>query len=352
MIQRLVVAAPGGWESPSAYYRLGPVARAGFWEVDAVATGSLPGAEQIASLLELGGMDAMLVLQRVMPSRGDTEHLHRSYRHLVFDMDDAIYAVPPDHESSRLTRVPKRAARLLVRGSPNASSRKRPLEQTLAQVDACIVGNSILAEFARRHARRVVEIPTTVDPVQRSPATRPDPPVVVWHGLLDNLPHLEITREALRVLAEELEFRLRIIASATWKDAPMPVEFIPWSRESARVGLLTASVGLAPLIDDRWTRGKCAFRSIQYGGHWLPTVASPVGITDRVVLHGKTGYLARSSREWEDALRALLTDPYLAARMGAAARRHIGEHYSDALAIDRWRALIASFDSQSAGDVA
>jgi glycosyltransferase involved in cell wall biosynthesis len=288
----------------------------------------------------------------VMPSRGDTDRLRRSYRRLVFDIDDAIYVVPTDHESPRLTKALKRAARLLVRGSPNASSRKRPLEQTLAQVDACVVGNSILAEFARRHAPRVIEIPTTVEPVQQPPATRPEPPVVVWHGLLDNLPHLELAREALRVLAQELEFRLRIIASATWRDAPMPVEFIPWSRESARVGLLTASVGLAPLTDDTWTRGKCAFRSIQYGGHWLPTVASPVGITDRVVLHGKTGYLARSSREWEDALRALLTNPDLAAQMGDAALRHIGEHYSNDLAVKRWRALIESFDARSAGDLA
>jgi glycosyltransferase involved in cell wall biosynthesis len=345
VIKRVVVAAPEGWDSPSAYYRFDPVARSGSWEVDAVATGTFPGAAQIARLLEFGGTDALLVLQRVLPSRDDADRLRRSYRAIVFDIDDAIYSVPTDHDSPRLAKALKRAARLLVRGSPNASSRKRPLERTLTQIDACVVGNSILGQFARPHAPRVVEIPTTVEPDERPPAARPDPPVVVWHGLLDNLPHLELVREALRVLARELDFRLRIIASATWKDAPMPVEFIRWSRESARVGLLSASVGLAPLTDDTWTRGKCAFRSIQYGGHGLPTVASPVGITDRVVLHGKTGYLARSSKEWEDALRALLTNPNLAAQMGDAALHHIGEHYSNDLAVNRWRALIESFDT-------
>jgi glycosyltransferase involved in cell wall biosynthesis len=345
MIERLVVAAPEGWDSPSAYYRLDPVARSSLWQVDAVATGTFPGAEQIADLLERGGTDALLVLQRVLPSRGDVDRLCRSYRGLVFDIDDAIYSVPTDHESPPLQKALKRAGRLLVRGSPNASSRKRPLERTLTQVDACVVGNSILGEFARRHARRVVEIPTTVEPDERPPATRPDPPVLVWHGLLDNLPHLELAREALRVLAQERDFRLRIIASATWKDAPMRVEFIPWSREAARAGLQSASVGLAPLSDDTWTRGKCAFRSIQYGGHGLPTVASPVGITDRVVLHGKTGYLARSSGDWEDALRNLITNPELAARMGDAALLHIGDHYSNDLALKRWRALIESLNA-------
>jgi hypothetical protein len=346
MIDRLVVAAPDGWQSPSAYFRLGPLAR--LWHVDAVATGSFPGVEQVDNLLELGGMDAALVLQRVMPSRGDTERLRRSYRRLVFDIDDAIYAVAPGFAPPGLKQAAKQAIRLVVRGSRTASSRKRPLQRTLAQVDACVVGNAILAEFARRHARHVVEIPTTVEPERQSPATRPDPPIVVWHGVRDGLRYLALTSDALRTLAQELDFRLRIISSATWEDAPVPVEFIPWSLEATRAGLLTASVGLAPLTDDLWTRGKCAFRSIQYGGHGLPAVASPVGITDRVVLHGKTGYLARSSKEWEQSLRALLTNPELAAQMGAAALRHIGEHYSDGLAIERWRTLIEYLEAPPA----
>jgi glycosyltransferase involved in cell wall biosynthesis len=348
MIERLVIAAPEGWQSPSARYRLGPIARAGVWQVDAVATGTYPSAGKVASLLELAGPNATLVLQRVMPSRNDTELLRRAYRRVVFDIDDAIYAVPPDLASPRLKQTAKQAIRLLMRGSRTASSRKRPLERTLAQVDACVAGNSILAEFARRRAPRVVEIPTTVEPEQQPPARRPDPPVVVWHGLLSNLQHLALTRDALRALAKELDFRLRIISSATWESAPMPVDFIPWSPEAARAGLLTASIGLAPLTDDPWTRGKCAFRSIQYGGHGMPTIASPVGITDRVVLHGQTGYLARSTKEWEQALRALITDPDLVAQMGAAALRHIAAHYSDTVAIGRWRSLIESFHSRTA----
>src|SRR5207244_4050323 len=123
-------------------------------------------------LLNLGGMDAGLVLQRVLPSRGDLGRLRHSYRHLIFDIDDAIYAVPPEVGSSRLVAASKRLARQLVRGSPHASSRERPLKRTLTLVDACVVGNWILADFARRYATRVVEIPTTFEPVQETPAVR------------------------------------------------------------------------------------------------------------------------------------------------------------------------------------
>jgi glycosyltransferase involved in cell wall biosynthesis len=342
VVDHLIVAAPDGWDSPSARYRLGPVARAGPWRVDAVATGTFPGAAEVAGLLELAEPDATLVLQRVLPGRADVQRLRRAYRHLVFDIDDAIYAVPPDLAARPLEDAAKRALRLLLRGSPTASSRKRPLERVLAQVDVCVAGNSILAEFAGRHARRVVEIPTTVEPEQHPPAARPEPPVVVWLGLRSNLQHLALTSEALRGLARELDFRLRIISSATWNDAPVPVEFIRWSPAAGRAGLLTASIGLAPLTDEPWTRGKCAFRSIQYGGCGLPTVASPVGITDRVVLDGRTGYLAGSSEEWEEALRALITNRQLAADMGAAALRHIRENYSDRVVVERWGRLIAS----------
>jgi hypothetical protein len=201
VVERLIVAAPDGWDSPSARYRLGPVARAGPWRVDAVATGTFPGAAEVAGLLELAGPDAALVLQRVLPSRGDVQRLRHAYRQLVFDIDDAIYAVPPDLAAHPLEQGAKQAIRLLIRGSRTASSRKRPLQRVLTQVDACVAGNSILADFARRHAPRVVEIPTTVEPEQQPPATRPDPPVVVWLGLRSNLQHLALTADALRVLS-------------------------------------------------------------------------------------------------------------------------------------------------------
>src|SRR5207247_957298 len=123
-----------------------------------------------------------------------------------------------------------------------------------------------------------------------------------------NLQYLDLVRGALERLSREIDFRLRIVSSEAWDDAPVRAELVAWSESAAREALLTSTVGLAPLTDSEFTRGKCALRAIQYGGHALPTVASPVGITDRVVLNGRTGVLARSQREWVDALRLLLTD--------------------------------------------
>jgi glycosyltransferase involved in cell wall biosynthesis len=327
----------------STQYRLGPLARkARPWPLEVVSAATFPRLEQIEGLLERSGGDAALILQRTLPIPDDLERLRRSYRAILFDFDDAIYAVPPDLRRSRSAKMPKQILRLIVRGSPTASSRKRPLARVLRQVDICVVGNSILGRFASRYARRVIDIPTTVDPIAAAPLTRPDPPVLVWMGLRDNMQHLELIRRPLQVLARQYDFRLRVVSSESWNDSPLPVDFVPWSAAAARDALLSSSVGLAPLIDDAWTRGKCAFRAIQYGGHGLPTAASPVGITHEVVLDRKTGFLARTTEEWTESLRQLLSSQELVKRMGAAALDHVKSSYSDDLAARRWQEVLAA----------
>jgi glycosyltransferase involved in cell wall biosynthesis len=341
MVERIVVSSPGGWQSPSARYRLGALAREGPWPVEVVSGGSFPTRAQIDELLERKGKDALLILQRVMPTREEMNHLKAGYRNVLFDFDDAIYAVPPD-TSSPPAKLLKKGARLLMRGSPSASARKRPLVRTLEQLDVCVAGNSVLSAFAGRHAARVVEIPTTVEPVEAPPLGRPPTPVVVWMGLPDNLRHLRLVRGVLEQLAAEFEFQLRIVSSEPWNEAPVPAEFVAWSPEAMRETLLGASVGIAPLADTPWTRGKCALRAIQYGGHALPTVASPVGVTDRVVLHGKTGYLARREDEWLEALRTLFSSRDVGPQMGRSALEHVRAHYSDTVAVKAWQDIVRS----------
>lgn len=342
MLRHIVVASTGGWQFVSTKYRLGPLHREGPWPIEVVSAEPFPSGAQIRELLDRAEAGAALLLQRVMPSGGDMARLRRAYERILFDFDDAIYAVPPDPDQSPLRSLVKGAARLMLRGSPTASSRRRPLSRTLRSVDVCVAGNEILAGFARRHASRVEVIPTTVEPVALPPAGRPDPPVLVWMGLPDNLRHLRLVRGALRRLGRQVEFRLRVVSSAPWEEPDVPSEFVPWSPEAAREALLSSTVGLAPLAEHPWTRGKCAFRAIQYGAHALPCVASPVGITDRVVVDEETGYLARTEAEWGQALRRLVEDSSRAHQMGVAALDRIRALYSDQVALRRWREVLGS----------
>jgi hypothetical protein len=276
-----------------------------------------------------------------MPAEEDMRRLRCAFGAVLFDLDDAIYAVPPTH-GRPATESAKRVARLAARGSTRASARRRPLIETLQEVDAAVVGNEILGAFVSRYARRVIEIPTTVEPVTGPSHSPAAPPVVTWMGLPDNMAHLDLVRRPLVRLRSEIEFTLRIVSSTRWERSPVDAEFVGWSEAASRDALLSSTVGIAPLSDDPWTRGKCALRSIQYGGHGLATVASPVGITHRVVRHRETGYLATSEDDWARSLGALLRDAELASAMGEAALAHIAERYSNEVAVSRWSALIGS----------
>jgi glycosyltransferase involved in cell wall biosynthesis len=192
-----------------------------------------------------------------------------------------------------------------------------------------------------------VEIPSTVDPIERAPAEKPDPPVLVWTGVAGNRQYLELLREPLGRLAHVSDFRLRVVCSRTWDDAPVDVEFVQWSPEAERAALLSSSVGLAPLTDDPFSRGKCQYRSIVFGGHALPTVASPVGIMDTIIAHGETGFLARSSDEWLAALQSLVNEPQLAAQLGVSALERIRARYSHQVGVERWTRLFRELESAS-----
>src|SRR5205809_7202832 len=115
MVERLVLAAAGGWAAPSARYRLGPLRNAGDFPIEVVSAGTFPSRDAVEAMLDLGGRGVALILQRALPSPADLDRLRARYTHLVFDVDDAIYTVPPDHSRRRFRRLSKQAARVLQR---------------------------------------------------------------------------------------------------------------------------------------------------------------------------------------------------------------------------------------------
>lgn len=334
---RVVVASPGGWSHVSTKYRLGPIEQEIPGILRVVSVDGFPTTAQIDTLESAAGSHEALLLQRVMPDPAGMARLRAAYERVYFDFDDAIYAVPPDLRGSRIASAAKAIARVGVRGYPYAAKRRRPLARTLAQVDVCVVGNSILGEFARRYANTVVEIPTTVDVPEKPATDPPDSPVIAWMGVRPNLQFLELVRRPLRQLARERDITLRIISRARWEDESIPIEFVHFSDEAAEDALLTSTLGISPLPDTPHTRGKCAMRAIQFGAHGLPCVASPVGITDRIVVDGETGLLASSADQWLHALCELLADHGRAAEMGRRAHARIQRLYSNPTAAGMWR---------------
>jgi glycosyltransferase involved in cell wall biosynthesis len=116
----------------------------------------------------------------------------------------------------------------------------------------------------------------------------------------------------------------------------------PWSEADEVRSLKGLDIGIMPLPDEPWTRGKCGYKLIQYMASGLPVVASPVGVNGDIVRHGENGFLASTEREWNEALSRLIADPDLRRRMGALGRRRVEREFSLKVQAPRLERLVRS----------
>jgi glycosyltransferase involved in cell wall biosynthesis len=237
-------------------------------------------------------------------------------RRRVFDVDDAIYV-----------RKPRRLGDL-----PDESAwRKQKFAATCRWVDAVAAGNDVLAGVARATAKEIVVLPTSIDAAcyETTYAGRADPPTIVWIGSPENLIYLDMIRPALARLTQRFPtLKMRVICSKfpDWSD--VNVERVPWSAATEAHSLAGAHIGVMPLTDDAWSRGKCAFKLLQYMAAGLPCVASPVGANTEAVLDGINGFHATDVNEWERSLEQLILSPALRSSFGAQGRRHVEQRYA------------------------
>ena len=153
-------------------------------------------------------------------------------------------------------------------------------------------------------------------------------PTIAWIGSPENLVYLEILRPALaRLCARHPGLQLRVICSAFPHWPEVRIEQVPWSAAAEVEALAGSHIGVMPLSDDAWSRGKCAFKLLQYMAASLPCVASPVGANTEAVIEGRTGFYARDAAEWEAALERLIGSAALRARLGSAGRAHLENRY-------------------------
>lgn len=205
------------------------------------------------------------------------------------------------------------------------------LARLAAAARIVIVGNAELARFVASRAREVAIVPTVVDVERYRPRgdyRDGDRLVVGWVGLPWNLPALERLARPLARLAREVPLELRIISTAAPRIPGVAIRLVPWSAADEPAMLAGLDVGVMPLPDDAWSRGKCGLKLLQYMAAGVPAVASPVGVNREIIADGDNGRLAASDDEWFGALRDLARSPSLRARLGASGRRSVEERYS------------------------
>lgn len=274
---------------------------------------------------------------------------------VVFDFDDAIYAVPSESyywESHHLLGRVKQLFRWLMRGRPFYASRYAPLKQILKQVQAVSAGNPHLAQFARQFCKQVAVVPTAVDvthfPIKQHHTT--SPVVIGWYGSPANQWYLKMIEPALQEVAKRLgeKVKFQVISSQAYSDEQLSLEWIPWKQEQELEQLLSFDIGLMPLSDDEWARGKSANKALYYMGLGIPAVVSPVGVNQQAVQNNQTGLHARTGDEWVTALTRLINDPTQRQQMGLCGREWVNQQYARETAVQALNQLLQKTVSNKA----
>lgn len=202
------------------------------------------------------------------------------------------------------------------------------------------VGNNYLANsglefrhgsaFGNPHPAIFV-MPTTIDTENLHNRVKNGPSegfVIGWTGTHSTMNYLQPLVPVLQKLENHWDFTFLVIS-----DQPPPfslrcLRYVPWRKATEMDDLLRMDIGIMPLADDAWSRGKCGFKALQYMALGIPALASPVGVNVEIVRHGENGFLCRTLEDWENSILEMMQTPPLRQRMGLAARQTVEERYS------------------------
>lgn len=238
-------------------------------------------------------------------------------KRIIYDFDDAIWLTDKSGESvlTQMIRWRKKV-RAICKWSYRVSC-----------------GNKYLADYARQFNPNTIVNPTTLDTVHLhvpdNTRIADDKITIGWTGSRSTLKYLKSILPVLQVLSRNHpHLRFLVIADKNPMLKLANLEFRPWARETEITDLAAIDIGIMPMPDDAWTRGKCGFKALQYMAMGIPAVVSPVGVNTEIVRQGEEGFLCTSFEEWFTRLEELIMDDNKRREMGRRGRQRVIDHYS------------------------
>ena len=234
----------------------------------------------------------------------------------IFDFDDAIW-IQDVSNANRLFSFLK---------NPN----KTP--QLIGLVDRVFAGNQYLADYASKYNPSVAIIPTTIDTEEYQRATLPpkDKVCIGWSGSITTIKHFEFALPFLKKIKEKYGEKVyfKVIGDKNYHHTELGIQGYPWKKDTEILDLSEIDIGIMPLPNDKWAKGKCGLKGLQYMALEIPTLMSPVGVNTEIIQDGENGFLAEEEGEWVDKISRLVEDPKLREDMGNAGRATVLKHYS------------------------
>lgn len=237
---------------------------------------------------------------------------------IIYDFDDAIW-LPNTSNSNKIASGLKNHRKVL---------------KICKWAYRVSVGNSYLKDFAKQFNENAVLNPTTIDTESLhnksliSDFENNDVFKIGWTGTHSTLKYIEPIFPVLDDLIKKSEFKFIIISNQPPKIKRSYIEYIPWSKETEISDLAKFDIGLMPLEDDIWARGKCGFKALQYMALEIPALVSPVGVNSKIVDHGVNGFICNSPEQWHDNIKVLMANNDARKRMGIAGREKVIREYS------------------------
>lgn len=234
---------------------------------------------------------------------------------IVFDFDDAIF-VPyrsPSNGFLSYLKFPQKTAEI-CRLSAHVMS-----------------GNQYLADYSLRFNENVTVIPTTIDTEKyqiHEKSVHREPLTIGWSGSYSTVQHLDTIRGVLQELAMTEKFKLRVIGTPSYELDGVDVEAMQWHSATEVEDVTAIDIGIMPLPDDEWSKGKCGLKALQYMALGIPTVCSPVGVNSTIIRNGENGFIADTKSEWIAIFKRLLHNAELRRNVGMAGRRTVEKNYS------------------------
>ncbi len=240
----------------------------------------------------------------------------RSKAKVIFDFDDAIWLQNVSLDNKALRRL------------------KNPLktDKIIGYADMVFAGNSYLANYAENFNPCVKIIPTTIDTNYHKPlAKATDKKICIgWTGTQTTLKYVEFLFPVFKGLQQKFEEQIyfKIICDHEPATEGFELKYEKWDRHTEIEQLGEIDIGVMPLVDDNWSRGKCGFKALQYMAMEIPAVVSPIGVNQQIIQYRENGLFAASPNEWYTALSELIVNKSLRLEMGKAGRQTVIDRYS------------------------
>jgi glycosyltransferase involved in cell wall biosynthesis len=241
----------------------------------------------------------------------------KSKAKLVFDFDDSIWL-------SNVSEANK-ALNFLKNAGKTA--------KIISVSDHIIAGNDYLADYAKTYNQNVSIIPTTIDTESYKPISKKLNNNVVtigWSGSITTIQHFNHAVPVLKRLKEKYADRIAIsvVGDGNYEHEELGIKGKAWNASSEIEDLCAMDIGIMPLPDDEWAKGKCGLKGLQYMALEIPTLMSPVGVNTEIIQSGKNGFLPQNENEWFDQISALVENEQLRQDVGKAGRETVEEVYS------------------------